>query len=74
MAGQHLGNKAFFEQIHAESKTMQKTGLFELQIVMTVAEMGGFRAAAVELDMSPSALGSEPCGEQSGSQAGRAPV
>lgn len=56
MAGQYLGNKAFFEQIHAESKTMQKTGLFELQIVMMVAEMGGFRAAAVELDMSPSAL------------------
>lgn len=35
---------------------MQKTGLFELQAVMAVAETGGFRAAAVELNMSPSAL------------------
>ena len=35
---------------------MQKTGLFELQAVMMVAQTGGFRAAAVELDISPSAL------------------
>ncbi|MDO5638971.1 MAG: LysR family transcriptional regulator [Neisseria sp.] len=35
---------------------MSKTGLGELEMVLKVAEMGGFRAAAVELDMSPSAL------------------
>ncbi|TNH09370.1 LysR family transcriptional regulator [Testudinibacter sp. TR-2022] len=35
---------------------MQKTGLTELQIIMSVAELGGFRAAATALEMSPSAL------------------
>ncbi|MDH3000969.1 LysR family transcriptional regulator [Chelonobacter oris] len=35
---------------------MAKTSLVELQIVMAVAQQGGFRAAATALEMSPSAL------------------
>ena len=38
------------------TKAQPKTTLFELQAVLAVARCGGFRAAALELDLSPSAL------------------
>ena len=39
-----------------DAKAQPKTTLFELQAVLAVARCGGFRAAALELDLSPSAL------------------
>ena len=35
---------------------MKKISLFELHMIEQVAQLGGFRTAATELDMSPSAL------------------
>ena len=36
---------------------MYKTGLMELEAVVAVARLGSFRAAALELEMSPTAIG-----------------
>src|SRR3954471_9379860 len=40
----------------ADNRTMTKTGLTEFEAVIAVARRGNFRAAAVDLGMSPSAL------------------
>src|SRR5258705_39792 len=37
--------------------TMYKTGLMELEAVVAIARLGSFRAAAIDLDVSPTAIG-----------------
>jgi DNA-binding transcriptional LysR family regulator len=37
--------------------TMYRSGLFELEAVVAIAKLGGFRAAAIDLDVSPTAVG-----------------
>ena len=36
---------------------MYKSGLMELEAVVAIARLGSFRAAAVDLDVSPTAIG-----------------
>ena len=36
---------------------MYKSGLMELEAVVAIAKLGSFRAAAVDLDVSPTAIG-----------------
>jgi len=36
---------------------MHKSGLVELEAVVAIARLGSFRAAALDLDMSPTAIG-----------------
>jgi DNA-binding transcriptional LysR family regulator len=36
---------------------MYKTGLMELEAVVAIARLGSFRAAAIDLDVSPTAIG-----------------
>jgi DNA-binding transcriptional LysR family regulator len=36
---------------------MHKSGLMELEAVVAIARLGSFRAAAVDLDVSPTAIG-----------------
>src|ERR1700720_3331791 len=36
---------------------MYKSGLIELEAVVAIARLGSFRAAALDLDMSPTAIG-----------------
>ena len=36
---------------------MYKSGLMELEAVVAIARLGTFRAAAVDLDVSPTAIG-----------------
>src|SRR5882724_4561849 len=40
-----------------EGGPMHKSGLIELEAVLAIARLGGFRVAAIERDMSPTALG-----------------
>jgi DNA-binding transcriptional LysR family regulator len=41
---------------------MQKSGLMELEAVVAIARLGSFRAAALELEMSPTAIGNAVAG------------
>ena len=36
---------------------MHKSGLMELEAVVAIARLGSFRAAAIDLDVSPTAIG-----------------
>ena len=36
---------------------MYKSGLIELEAVVAIARLGSFRAAAIDLDVSPTAIG-----------------
>ena len=36
---------------------MYKSGLLELEAVVAIARLGSFRAAAIDLDVSPTAIG-----------------
>src|SRR5260370_10372280 len=36
---------------------MYKSGLMELEAVVSIARLGSFRAAAIDLDVSPTAIG-----------------
>ena len=36
---------------------MYKSGLMELEAVVAIARLGSFRAAAIDLDVSPTAIG-----------------
>ena len=44
---------------------MYKSGLMELEAVVAVARLGSFRAAALELEMSPTAIGNAVAGLES---------
>src|ERR1700682_5395248 len=41
---------------------MYKSGLMELEAVVAIARLGSFRAAALELEMSPTAIGNAVAG------------
>src|SRR3979411_885824 len=41
---------------------MHKSGLVELEAVVAIARLGSFRAAALDLDMSPTAIGNAVAG------------
>src|ERR1700723_3896412 len=44
---------------------MYKSGLMELEAVVAIASLGSFRAAALELEMSPTAIGNAVAGLES---------